>query len=114
MAILTKKMIFQRSTTFFAHFAIFIFLISFFSFSHFTTACLTFCPLVQKSIVGGLLRENPDAAPQNFSKSNIFSFRSPGLERFGQEYKTTLFQKSLASKNQLPTFEKKQLNKNTI
>jgi len=34
MAILAKKMIFQRSTTFFAHFAIFIFLISFFFYSY--------------------------------------------------------------------------------
>jgi len=68
----------------------------------------------QNSSVGGLLRQNVDAAPQNFSKSDIFLFRSLGLGRFGQEYKTAFFQKSLASENQLPTFEKKQLNKNTI
>jgi len=71
MAFLTKKTIFQRSTTFFAHFAIFIFLISFFSFSHPTHARLTFCCMPQKSSVGGLLHQIADAVPQNFSKSNI-------------------------------------------
>jgi len=28
--------------------------------------------VAQKSSVGGLLHENPDAGPQNFSKSDIF------------------------------------------
>jgi len=55
--------------------------------------------------VGGLLHQIVDAAPQNFSKLDIFSFTSFSLGHVCQEYKTTLFQKSLASKNQLPTFE---------
>jgi len=70
--------------------------------------------MAQISTVGGLLHQIADAVPQKFSKSDIFSFGSLGLGRFGQEYKTSFFQKSLASENQLPTFEKKQLNKNTI
>jgi len=37
MAILTKKMIFQRSTTFFAHFVRFLFSILFFFFTHLRT-----------------------------------------------------------------------------
>jgi len=70
--------------------------------------------MLQTSSVGGLPRENADAVPQNVSKPDSFTFCSLGLGRFGQEYKTAFFQKSLASENQLPSFEKKQLNKNTI
>jgi len=111
MAILAKKTIFQRSTTFFAHFAIFIFLISFFFFSLFTTACVTRCCVAQKSTFGDILRENSDAVPHNSSKLHILLFCSLGLRRFTLNKN---IKNGLASKNQLPTFENKQLNKNTI
>jgi len=111
MAILTKKMIFQRSTTFFAHFVRFLFLILFFFFSHPTHACVTFCCVGQNSSVGGLLHQIADAGPQNFSKSDISHLARLTLGVFTLNKN---IKNELASENQLPTFEKKQLNKNTI
>src|SRR6056297_2944141 len=98
MAILAKKMIFQRSTTFFAHFAIFIFLISFFFFFYTTHARLTFFCMAQISTVGGLLHENADADPQNFSKSDIFHFAHSASGVLTKNIKRRFFKNRLQAK----------------
>ena len=67
--------------------------------------------MAQISIVGGLLHQIADADPQNFSKSDIFHLARLTLGVFTLNKN---IKNHLASENQLPTFEKKQLNKNTI
>jgi len=110
MAILTKKTIFQRSTTFFAHFVHFYIL----DFIFFFWSVPTPCQVAEQSPRG--------------QTTAVFCARL--LMRYLQSAQTRLLQiltnrvprptlnKNIknrrASKNQLPTFEKKQLNKNTI